>query len=127
MEKGTILYFGTTGRWSGHNVTLLKGKFDSPNEESDFAAWLDNLAERNDLINKYWYDNRKFSTIVFENGTWFGINLSPHDKRPGSKTVLFVYGLTLSESQMVELVKTLPFARSMFDTLCQVYSLQFPT
>lgn len=124
MEKGTVLYFGTTNRWSGHSITLLEGKFDSSVEESDFAAWLDNLSNRNDLINKYWRDYRKFSTIIFTNGTWFGINLSPHDKRPGCKTVLFVYGEKLTEAEMVKKVNAYPLSKELFSMVCKEYNIQ---
>lgn len=125
MEKGTILYFGTTRKGSGHGATLLKGSFDSPQEMSDIESWIDGLSERNDL-QQFWPSRRTFATINFDRGTWFGVNLSPHDERGGSKTVLYVDGLHLSEQQMVKLVNEHPFARRMFAAVCEKYKLTMP-
>ena len=94
MEKGTIIYFGTTCKGSGHGATLLKGSFDSRDEMSEFERWIDGLTDRQDL-QKFWPTRGTFATITFDRGTWFGVNLSPHDERGGSKTVLYVEGLHL--------------------------------
>lgn len=125
MEKGTILYFGTTCKGSGYGTTLLKGSFDSPQEMSDIERWIDGLSDRNDL-QQFWPSRRTFATINFDRGTWFGVNLSPHDERGGSKTVLYVDGLHLSEQQMVKLVNEHPFARRMFAAVCEKYKLTMP-
>ena len=125
MEKGTILYFGTTCKGSGHGATLLKGSFDSRKEMSDIERWIDGLSDRDDL-QQFWPSRRTFATINFDRGTWFGVNLSPHDERGGSKTVLYVDGLHLSEQQMVKLVNEHPFARRMFAAVCEKYKLTMP-
>ena len=113
MEKGTILYFGTTCKGSGHGATLLKGSFDSRDEMSEIEGWIDGLSDRQDL-QKYWPTRGTFA------------NLSPHDERGGSKTVLYVEGLHLSEQQMVKLVNEHPFARRNFAAVCEKYKLTMP-
>lgn len=123
--KGTVVYFGTSGKGSGHNVTLLSGSFKDRHEEAEFERWCDGLSSREDLRG-FWPTKGTFATIQFECGTWFGVNLSPHDDRGGSKTVLYVHGLHLSEQQMVKLVKKYPFARKMFSEVCAKYELNMP-
>lgn len=124
-EKGTVVYFGTTGRGSGYNATLLSGSFENRQEESEFERWCDGLSDRSDLRG-FWPKSSTFATINFECGTWFGVNLSPHDDRPGGKTVLYVHGLHLSEQQMVKMVNKFPFARRMFDAVCAKYKIMMP-
>lgn len=124
-EKGTVVYFGTTNRGSGHNATLLSGKFKDYRAQADFEKWCDGLSSREDLQG-FWPTKRTFATINFECGTWFGVNLSPHDERGGSKTVLYVHGLHLSEQQMVKMVNKFPFARRLFDEVCAKYNLTMP-
>lgn len=124
-KKGTVVYFGTTGKGSGHGATVLSGSFENIHEQREFERWLDGLSNRSDLRG-YWPKRSTFATINFECGTWFGVNLSPHDDRPGSKTVLFVFGESLSEQQMVKMVKKFPFASRMFDQVCAKYSLTMP-
>lgn len=125
MKKGTALYFGTSSKGSGHHAELLNGAFDNRKERSEIEVWLDNLSERDDLRG-YWPTRGTFATIQFERGTWFGVNLSPHDERDGSKTVLYVEGLHLSEQQMVALLHTYPYALRMFQTVCKKYELTLP-
>ena len=124
-EKGTVVYFGTSGRSSGHHATLLSGSFKDRHEESKFESWCDGLSSRKDLRG-FWPTNGTFATIHFECGTWFGVNLSPHDDRGGSKTVLYVHGLHLSEQQMAKLVNKFHFARRMFSEVCAKYNLTMP-
>lgn len=124
-EKGTVVYFGTTAKASGHTATLLSGSFKDRHEKSEFERWCDNLSNREDL-HGFWPTRGTFATIHFDCGTWFGVNLSPHDNRGGSKTVLFVFGMFLSEQQMVKLVNKFPMARHMFDAVCKKYNLTMP-
>ncbi len=124
-EKGTVVYFGTSSESSGHHAELLSGSFESRQEKSEFESWCDGLSNREDLRG-FWPTAGTFATIHFQCGTWFGVNLSPHDDRGGSKTVLYVHGLHLSEQQMVKLVNKFPFARRMFDMVCAKYGLTMP-
>lgn len=126
MEKGSIIYFGTTFKCSGHNITLLKGRFDNREEESDKSAWLDGLIDRKDL-QQFWPKYDSFFTIPFECGTLYGVNLSPHDIRKGSKTYIYVEGEYLDEQQMIKIVKQYPLSRSMFTAVAKKYNLTLPT
>lgn len=126
MEKGTILYFGTTCKGGGHNITLLKGRFDNREEESEKAAWLDGLSNRKDL-QQFWPKYGSFGTIHFVCGTLYGVNLSPHDDRPGSKTYLYVEGESLSEQDMLKLVRQYPISRINFDAVVKKYKLTPPS
>lgn len=124
MKENTIVYFGTTHKGSGHGAEVIKGGFNSFDEQAYWERLLDkvdNIKEVRHLIRN---SPDKFGVIHFGEGTAALYLLSPHDHRGGCKTMVFAFGQQLDEAQMIDIIKGNQFLKNMFSAVCKEYNLK---
>ena len=109
MQPGSIVYFGTNGPHSGHHADVIHGSFDGFEERVVVAVRCDSFSEMRDV--QIVCAKAHFFRYSDVNGTYFGCLKSPDDLRPGSKTIVFVYGQHLSVDEMIEIIKQHPYLR----------------
>lgn len=120
MQQGTIVYYGTNGTISsGHHADVIYGSFDGYEERVSFAVKCDSLTE-----NHYVYTAcTKANFFIYRDieGTYFGCLKSPDDIRPGSITLVFVYGRHVNVDEMIDIIKQYPYLRHCFMAVCEKY------
>lgn len=119
MQPGSIVYFGTNGPHSGHHADVIFGSFDGFEERCALAVKCDSLTESQHVYELC----AKANFFVYRDveGTYFGCLKSPDDIRPGSKTIVFVFGRHVDVDEMIEIIKQYPYLRHRFMTVCEKY------
>lgn len=124
MKENTIVYFGTTHKGSGHGATVIKGGFDSFDEQGRIERNLDLIDSIKEVHHSIKNSPDKFGVFHFREGTAALYLLSPHDHRGGSKTMVFAFGQLLDEAQMIDIIKGNQFLKNMFSAVCKEYNLK---
>lgn len=124
MKENTIVYFGTTHKGSGHGATVIKGGFDSFDEQGRIERNLDLIDSFKEVRHSIRNSPDKFGVFHFREGTAALYLLSPHDHRGGSKTMVFAFGQLLDEAQMIDIIKGNQFLKNMFSAVCKEYNLK---
>ena len=124
MKENTIVYFGTTHKGSGHGATVIKGGFDSFDEQGRIERNLDLIDSFKEVRHSIRNSPDKFGVFHFREGTAALYLLSPYDHRGGSKTMVFAFGQLLDEAQMIDIIKGNQFLKNMFSAVCKEYNLK---
>lgn len=119
MQSGSIVYFGTNGPHSGHHADVICGGFYGYEERLAVAEKCDLLSNSKDI--QIACANAHFFRYADVTGTYFGCLKSPDDMRPGSKTIVFVFGRHVDVDEMIEIIKQHPYLRYRFMAVCHKY------
>lgn len=119
MQPGSIVYFGTNGPSSGHHADVIFGSFDGFEERLAVAEKCDRFSEIRDV--QIACANAHFFRYADVTGTYFGCLKSPDDMRPGSKTMVFVFGRHVDVDEMIEIIKQHPYLRYRFMAVCEKF------
>lgn len=123
MKQGSIIYFGTTYKGSGHHAEVVRGGFDSYEEQCEWEKYFDRIEYIQEIVDFISKSSDKFGTFHFNNGTMSLYLLSPDDDRVGCKTILFAYGVHYSEKEMVDIIRDDKFLFNRFSSVCKKYKL----
>lgn len=119
MQPGSIVYFGTNGPHSGHHADIVSGSFDGYEERCAIAVKCDSFSEIIDV--QFACANAHFFRYADVTGTYFGCLKSPDDMRPGSKTIVFIFGRHVDVDEMIEIIKQHPYLRYRFMAVCEKF------
>lgn len=123
MIHNSIIYFGTIYEGSGHRAEVIRGGFDSYEEQCEWEKYFDRIEYIQEIADFISKSSDKFGTFHFKNGTMSLYLLSPDDNRIGCKTILFAYGVHYSKREMVDIIKNNKFLYSKFSSICDRYQL----
>lgn len=130
IQNGDIFYMGTDGCLGHHLVGLTKYIASYSLEERDMLSkFLDGGFKRIQGLLEKSFDNRcnVFGQAYVEGyGTLFGILLSADDERPGSETLVFVWGERKDKYEMISTVENNPYLKERVKRVCDKYKLRYP-
>lgn len=124
MKQGSIIYFGTIYKGSGHRAEVVRGGFDNYEEQCEWEKHFDRIEYVQGIVEFISKSSDQFGTFYFDDGTISLYLLSPDDDRVGCKTILFAYGVHYSEREMVDIINNDKFLLDKFSSVCDKYKLQ---